>query len=135
MVGQPAASHVELRAARVWGQNGPFDGPGNRRARKAAEVVPGTHRGPGALEQVVSWLQSRWALTSSADVDATPTTFGGFDGNVQGNAIPYANATASNLHDITSGSNGTCSAAYLCNGVAGYDGPTGLGTPNGVSAF
>ena len=24
---------------------------------------------------------------------------------------------------------------YLCNGVTGYDGPTGLGTPNGVNAF
>ena len=26
-------------------------------------------------------------------------------------------------------------AAYLCTGGAGYDGPTGLGTPNGVAAF
>ena len=39
------------------------------------------------------------------------------------------------LHDITSGSNGLCSGSYLCNARAGYDGPTGLGTPNGVGAF
>ncbi len=39
------------------------------------------------------------------------------------------------LHDITAGSNGNCPAAYLCTAGAGYDGPTGLGTPNGVSAF
>ncbi|MEV0839457.1 carboxypeptidase regulatory-like domain-containing protein [Actinocatenispora sera] len=39
------------------------------------------------------------------------------------------------VNDVTSGSNGTCGAAYLCNGTAGYDGPTGLGTPNGVGAF
>jgi hypothetical protein len=25
--------------------------------------------------------------------------------------------------------------AYFCNGEVGYDGPTGLGTPNGVTAF
>jgi hypothetical protein len=24
---------------------------------------------------------------------------------------------------------------YLCTGVAGYDAPTGLGTPNGIAAF
>jgi subtilase family serine protease len=39
------------------------------------------------------------------------------------------------LNDITSGSNGTCSPAYLCTGEVGYDGPTGWGTPNGVGAY
>jgi len=39
------------------------------------------------------------------------------------------------LFDITSGSNGQCSPAYLCNGEVGYDGPTGWGTPNGIGAF
>lgn len=38
------------------------------------------------------------------------------------------------LFDIISGSNGTC-GTYLCNAVTGYDGPTGLGTPNGLTAF
>ena len=36
---------------------------------------------------------------------------------------------------MTSGTNGTCSPAYLCTGEVGYDGPTGLGTPNGLTAF
>lgn len=40
------------------------------------------------------------------------------------------------LFDITSGSNGVCRRApYLCTAGAGYDGPTGMGTPNGVGAF
>ena len=45
------------------------------------------------------------------------------------------------LFDITSGSNGNCvrgkktTGAYLCRGVAGYDGPTGNGTPNGTGGF
>jgi len=38
------------------------------------------------------------------------------------------------LHDVTSGSNGTCST-IMCRGAAHYDGPTGVGTPNGVGAF
>jgi subtilase family serine protease len=49
------------------------------------------------------------------------------------NSLPYADPAA--LNDITSGSNGTCTVAYLCNGEVGYDGPTGLGTPNGLAAF
>lgn len=40
-----------------------------------------------------------------------------------------------NLFDVTSGANGTCSPAYLCTGEVGYDGPTGWGTPNGITAF
>ncbi|MEU6345912.1 carboxypeptidase regulatory-like domain-containing protein [Streptomyces sp. NPDC046977] len=49
------------------------------------------------------------------------------------NAYPYAAGTG--INDITTGSNGNCSPAYLCTGGAGYDGPTGLGTPAGLSAF
>jgi subtilase family serine protease len=46
---------------------------------------------------------------------------------------PYGAASA--LWDVTAGSNGSCSVAYLCTAGAGYDGPTGLGTPNGLAAF
>jgi hypothetical protein len=46
---------------------------------------------------------------------------------------PYAHKTA--LFDVTSGTNGACGGTYLCTGALSYDGPTGLGTPNGVSAF
>jgi subtilase family serine protease len=42
---------------------------------------------------------------------------------------------AKELHDITSGSDGTCGGSYLCTAGTGYDGPTGWGTPNGVGAF
>ncbi|HEY3611688.1 MAG TPA: carboxypeptidase regulatory-like domain-containing protein [Pseudonocardiaceae bacterium] len=48
-------------------------------------------------------------------------------------AYPYANPGAFN--DVTSGSNGTCTPGYLCTAGPGYDGPTGLGTPNGLAGF
>jgi hypothetical protein len=48
------------------------------------------------------------------------------------NSYPYAHT--GNLNDVTSGSNGTCGAP-LCTAGAGWDGPTGLGTPAGVAAF
>ena len=39
---------------------------------------------------------------------------------------------ASHFNDVTTGSNGTCSPSYLCKAAKGYDGPTGLGSPNGI---
>jgi N-acetylneuraminic acid mutarotase len=47
------------------------------------------------------------------------------------NSYPYAKSDAFN--DVTDGSNGKCSPAYLCTAGPGYDGPTGLGTPNGLA--
>jgi uncharacterized protein (TIGR03382 family) len=43
-------------------------------------------------------------------------------------AAQIAQSTAA-LHDVTSGSNGNC-GTILCNAGAGWDGPTGYGTPN-----
>lgn len=42
---------------------------------------------------------------------------------------------ASNFFDIDSGTNGSCATAYLCTAGPGFDGPTGLGAPNGNQAF
>jgi subtilase family serine protease len=39
------------------------------------------------------------------------------------------------MFDVTSGANGTCLSVYLCTARAGFDGPTGNGTPNGIGAF
>jgi subtilase family serine protease len=48
-------------------------------------------------------------------------------------SLAYSNT--SSLNDVTSGSNGSCGGSYLCTAVAGYDGPTGNGTPSGTGAF
>ncbi|MET7682744.1 S53 family peptidase [Streptomyces sp. NPDC005423] len=50
-------------------------------------------------------------------------------------SFPYAKAGTSALNDVTSGNNGTCTTSYFCTATTGYDGPTGWGTPEGVSAF
>jgi len=53
--------------------------------------------------------------------------------------LPYS--SPGSLFDVTSGSNGNCtkrrstSTNYLCTAGPGYDGPTGLGTPNGTGGF
>lgn len=50
-----------------------------------------------------------------------------------GAASIYANK--SQLNDVTSGTNGSCGGTYFCTAGVGYDGPTGLGTPNGTGPF
>ena len=47
-------------------------------------------------------------------------------------SYPYSHT--GNLFDVTSGNNGTCGAP-MCTAGTGWDGPTGLGTPNGTAAF
>jgi hypothetical protein len=54
--------------------------------------------------------------------------FAGSGASAQGPSFPYSQPKA--FHDVKSGKNGTCTAAYLCAAHAGYDGPTGLGTPD-----
>jgi subtilase family serine protease len=46
---------------------------------------------------------------------------------------PYAHVGS--LYDVIGGSNGSCGGSYLCTALGGYDGPTGLGTPNGTGAL
>jgi subtilase family serine protease len=49
------------------------------------------------------------------------------------NALPYGHT--GNLFDVTGGSNGSCPTTQWCQARQGWDGPTGLGTPNGPAAF
>jgi hypothetical protein len=60
-----------------------------------------------------------YALTSNA------ATFG----------TGYLYSHTAGLYDVTSGSNGSCGGSALCTAGPGWDGPTGLGTPDGINAF
>jgi subtilase family serine protease len=78
----------------------------------------GTVGGTSASAPIIAGV---YALAGNASSTSYPSS------------IPYANTAA--LHDVTSGSNGSCGGSYLCTAGAGYDGPTGLGTPNGTGGF
>jgi subtilase family serine protease len=55
-------------------------------------------------------------------------------GTATAGSQPYAHLA--NLFDVTSGNNGrSCGKTYFCTAGVGYDGPTGLGTPSGATAF
>jgi len=79
--------------------------------------------------------RSAWLVFGGTSVSAPLVAglYGVNDTAVNYGSDPYRHTA--NLHDVTSGSNGKCTVAYLCTAVSGYDGPTGLGTPNGIAAF
>ena len=79
--------------------------------------------------------RSAWLVFGGTSV-AAPLIAGVY--GVQDTAViygsnPYSHTSA--LYDITAGSNGSCGGTYLCTAGLGYDGPTGLGTPGGTTAF
>ncbi len=67
---------------------------------------------------------------------AAPLVAGIFARAGKGKAGPgFAYTHRSAFHDVKAGKNGSCpkAASYLCTAHAGYDGPTGWGSPNGAS--
>jgi hypothetical protein len=81
---------------------------------------------------------SGWAVyggtSASAPIVAGVYALAGAPGSADYPAkYPYSHT--GNLYDVTSGNNGSCSPSYFCTAGAGYDGPTGWGTPNGTAAF
>jgi subtilase family serine protease len=94
-----------------------------------------------AVYDSISWngVSSGWAGVYGTSLAAPiiASTFalaGGTAGAANASQIPYVQFNSTNSHDITSGSNGSC-GTIMCNAGLGYDGPTGLGTPNGVGGF
>jgi subtilase family serine protease len=71
--------------------------------------------------------------SASAPIIASVYALAGTPGAVDYPAA-YPYAAPGNLFDVTSGSNGACGGP-MCDAGTGWDGPTGLGTPNGVGAF
>ena len=97
------------------------------------DVYDSTPSGSGAS---TGW--GVWGGTSAAS-PIVAAEFGLADG---ARAIGYPAATlfshigeSGALYDVTSGSNGSCAGATVCKASSGYDAPTGVGSPVGLSAF
>jgi subtilase family serine protease len=86
----------------------------------------------GVAQGLDGWAQVGGTSLSSPLIASVYALAGNTAATTYG-SFPYSHTTS--LFDVTSGSNGSCSPAYLCTAGSGYDGPTGLGTPNGTGAF
>ena len=85
----------------------------------------------------VTRSRSGWMVFGGTSVSAP--LIGGIYG-ATGGIVSYPTtklygASSSAFRDIVSGSNGSCPTTQWCNARAGWDGPTGLGTAQGGSAF
>jgi subtilase family serine protease len=89
------------------------------------------------LNKLIGNCFSGWGVvggtSASSPIIASVYALAGNASSVTYGSFPYSHASA--LNDVTSGNNGTCSPAYLCTAGAGFDGPTGLGTPNGTGGL
>ncbi len=82
--------------------------------------------------QGYSGWQVYGGTSASSPIIASVYTMAGNFGSYAGQ---YTWTNHSSLNDVTSGSNGSCSPSLWCHAAAGWDGPTGLGTPNGTGSF
>ncbi len=86
----------------------------------------------GVVQGLDGWAQVGGTSLSSPLIASVYALAGNSSSVVYG-SYPYSHT--SSLFDVTSGSDGTCTPAYLCTGEPGYDGPTGNGTPDGTGGF
>ena len=88
---------------------------------------------------VAVFVQGEWTIaggtSASSPIIAAAIALAGNSSSLTSAKFIYAHA--SSLFDVTSGSNANwnCGGDYLCTAGKGYDGPTGLGTPNGLGAL
>jgi subtilase family serine protease len=100
----------------------------------SADADPNT--GAAVYDSVQYQFQSGWfqvgGTSLAAPLIGAVYALTGTAASANYGSTPYSHT--SSLHDVTLGSNGSC-GTYLCTAGLGYDGPTGLGTPNGLGAF
>jgi subtilase family serine protease len=114
-----------------------FDTGCPRRAVADVSAVADPNTGVAVFDSVPFQGFSGWLVfggtSVSSPIIASVYGLAGNAATIDANDFPYQH-TAS-LFDVTTGSNGTCSPSQLCTARAGWDGPTGLGTPNGTGSF
>jgi Ricin-type beta-trefoil lectin domain/Putative Ig domain len=81
------------------------------------------------------WNQAGGTSVATPIIAATYALAGALVPGTYAASYPYR--SRADFTDVTSGRNGTCEASrsYLCHAGPGYDGPTGLGTPDGTGGF
>jgi subtilase family serine protease len=128
-----AGSGCGLGHAKPSWQNGVTDACGGRMEADISAVAdPNTGV---AVYGPRSRTTSGWMVFggTSASAPLIGAMFALRNGSINAASSIYSHTGS--LNDVTSGSNGSCPVSYYCNAQSGYDGPTGLGTPNGLGAL
>ena len=139
----------------------PYTGVAVYDSNRACETEYEEEGENGEIEEgSVHWCTIGGTSLASPQIAAAFALAGGAHGVPYPARTLYENAakSPSSLHDVTQGSNGECASEFdketgasactapqeaktscsshlICLAGAGYDGPTGLGTPDGLAAF
>jgi subtilase family serine protease len=112
-----------------------FDTGCANRAEADVSAVADPNTGVAVYDSTPNRGSSGWMVFGGTSVSAPII---GSVYALSGNTTGYPNALYSHtasLFDVISGSDGTCPTIQWCTARSGWDGPSGLGTPNGVTAF
>jgi hypothetical protein len=139
--GSGCSAYISAQAWQVADPKWALTGCGAKRgiADVAADADPAS--GASVYDTTKYQGQSGWFMVGgtslSAPLIAAVYALAGGGAADYPAADPYAHQAdlPASLHDVTSGTNGSCGTSTMCKGAAGYDGPTGVGTPNGIAAF
>ncbi|TMD38696.1 MAG: peptidase S8, partial [Chloroflexi bacterium] len=109
----------------------------SRRTIADVSAVADPNTGVAVYDSYAYLGASGWLVFGGTSVAspivASVYALAGNGATINNGAYPYSHSGS--LFDVISGSNGSCAGSYLCTAGAGYDGPTGLGTPNGTAGF
>jgi subtilase family serine protease len=110
--------------------------PCTKRGTADVAAVADPNTGLSVYDSVRYQGQSGWQQYGGTSLSAPIIAAVYALGTNHGAAYPvtYTYGNRSGLYDVTSGTNGTCTT-IMCKGATGYDGPTGLGSPRGLSSF
>jgi subtilase family serine protease len=139
--GSGCSAYIAARSWQTSDSNWALTGCGTKRGVADVAAVADPDTGASVYDTTRVEGQSGWftvgGTSLSAPLIAAVYALAGGSSLDYPAAGPYAHQSDSpaSLHDVTSGSNGSCGASIMCNGAVGYDGPTGVGTPRGVAAF
>jgi hypothetical protein len=121
------------------------------------DSVPYVRTGSGLKNaRVLGWTPIGGTSVASPIIASMFALAGGAHGVEYPAKTLYSHLGSASLHDVTEGGNGKCDDDYsagctgsmsplsvtdcgqgvvICNAAAGYDGPSGVGAPNGIEAF
>ncbi|HWB65721.1 MAG TPA: S8 family serine peptidase [Mycobacteriales bacterium] len=129
-------SGCSTRNATTWQDDTVTGCDGRAVADVAAVADPST--GVAVYDSLADDGQAGWltfgGTSAAAPLIAAVFALAGNAGDVVDGSYVWSHHTG-NLHDVRSGSNGSCDTAQWCHARTGWDGPTGWGTPDGVGAF
>lgn len=113
-----------------WQAVAPITSLCGHRAMNDVSVVADPNTGVSVYQDGQWWMYG--GTSAGAPIIAAMYALAGTPTSTPVPSYPYGHRSAFN--DVTQNANGSCRTA-LCRGAIGWDGPTGVGTPNGVSGL